>query len=1324
MPVGSDEACRDIMSSQIVSNSDGYRYPTPEELEALSSSMQDVFATIQERTEGDKVVLYQVGPFAPEAINEGEQAVGRAVAEVARDAGIDVVMDKDEMQRVLNESIGQVQKEAVKATDNKFKEELDEQIKGTQAEGHVYEIGMPSAILLSTGFPNKPIQMRAKTLKDHSEAPRHSFNLEEVRDLVTAMQNPIAIFYYGDKNKAQNVILDIAQGEKHFLVGVHFNKDTNITEVSSIRGVFPKNSGEWLNWINQGKLLYADKEKIQNLIAQQRINPADLNYLDLDSAANVIKDFPNPKISPEILQKMTVWHGSPYVFEADAKIVNHTQFLRTSKGEVYGFVKDGKMYLDPERINPNTPLHEYGHLYDNSLMVNNPEMWARWKDLVRGTQVWNEVLADEAYADIAGDEDAVASEVKSRLTGQQGAERLRQMTEEAMAEPDMVKRAEKVSFVARVKELLRTMWEATKEWLAKSNVFTDKFTKEQIESMTVEDFINKTLDDLARGINPLEYGGKAEASAVEGEHNRYSIGRVGEPRGGRRKRAEDASPMIPGLFDDLGEKPTEADRKRVDDELAMDAIYTANEQRMADIEGELGDAESRLIDIKSEQEYNDSPLLTAERVSLEQKIEDLYDEYSGLQEFNGIARTARLYEVMEERQGALPEGETREEASRNVSEPLFVTRKLEPGEKCYVQRQFEEYKQFSFTGKEKIESVDDVAYIFKELEDAAVENAFAVLVKDGRPTIVHLGVGQFNSTQVNLQALQVAYDRMQPEKVYFIHNHPSGVLRASSEDFNMARMIARALNLSEGQFESLIIDTKSGKYGIFNPFTMDSEAVAKKAGVGEDAFPLKVYSFSKQVFDKDYDPERVSLTDAGTIAGFVSSQRLGERDKVNVLVFNNQLQVTANLFTTLKTIPKSEQALRALASKVAADAITFGGSQVVFYGDGVKGAKNSLTKLRDLMDAVRVRMVDAIEVKEDGGYNSFYNDEIAEGSSEYGLGKDKENRSTERGRALFQTATSSEDLNQTGTGRLSRSAVTQYGLLAKLKDNFYKAKKKLNNFAKDGYKLTSKVKNVNELIRRLATSLGLQNRSPKNNKSFYSDFAIETTSGKFRLSNHHGNGDLMSLGDFNQRVSVFVYDKKGEHKKDGSKPWKEFVFYPDTLTQKEIAEIEAKARAKGEELVVKPASQDEITQSVALMLDDMLEGRAAQDRSGKAVMKEYNSDPNEQRRDGDGKTSNGESVAAKKDTATALGEKLNTAMTVVEDVEQIVHADPKVQARRRRAKGWYDTRTGEVVVVLPNNRDAEDVAATIGHETVGHKGISRNRAKATKLGRLRQCLRH
>lgn len=49
--------------------------------------------------------------------------------------------------------------------------------------------------------------------------------------------------------------------------------------------------------------------------------------------------------------------------------------------------------------------------------------------------------------------------------------------------------------------MLVKMWDATKQWLANSNVFKDTFTQEQITSMSVDDFVNKTLSDFAAGVN-------------------------------------------------------------------------------------------------------------------------------------------------------------------------------------------------------------------------------------------------------------------------------------------------------------------------------------------------------------------------------------------------------------------------------------------------------------------------------------------------------------------------------------------------------------------------------------------------------------------------------------------------------------------------------------------------------------------------------------------------------------------------------------------------------------------------------------------------------
>ncbi len=77
----------------------------------------------------------------------------------------------------------------------------------------------------------------------------------------------------------------------------------------------------------------------------------------------------------------------------------------------------------------------------------------------------------------------------------------------------------------------------------------------------------------------------------------------------------------------------------------------------------------------------------------------------------------------------------------------------------------------------------------------------------------------------------------------------------------------------------------------------------------------------------------------------------------------------------------------------------------------------------------------------------------------------------------------------------------------------------------------------------------------------------------------------------------------------------------------------------------------------------------------------------------------------KRQTVEQMGERLHTDITVIEDVNEITHSNPLVQERRRRAKGWYDRRTGKVYVVLANNKDIDDVRATVAHETIAHKGL-------------------
>lgn len=191
------------------------------------------------------------------------------------------------------------------SVNRRFNEELERQMNGTLDKGHIYQLGVPSSILRSTGIPGLPIQMSASRLEEKATRYGHDFSLDEIKDLVNALQHPLAVFEYGDKKKAQNIIVEIQKDGKNFVVGLSIRPTVNgrVLEINSIRNVFPKNNAEWLNWISQGKSIYLDKEKIQALIAQQRTILADVDYLDLDSVAKIVENFENPSVGGGILYR-------------------------------------------------------------------------------------------------------------------------------------------------------------------------------------------------------------------------------------------------------------------------------------------------------------------------------------------------------------------------------------------------------------------------------------------------------------------------------------------------------------------------------------------------------------------------------------------------------------------------------------------------------------------------------------------------------------------------------------------------------------------------------------------------------------------------------------------------------------------------------------------------------------------------------------------------------------------------------------------------------------------------------------------------------------
>ena len=174
--------------------------------------------------------------------------------------------------------------------ESRFDREIEAFVRGELPDNHVFFLGLPGEILKKCGFPEKNvITLTSSRLKQKSTQENHPFSPLNIKGLDKALQTPIAVFEYArsGNNDMQNVIIDIAQGEKHFLAGISFNKKMSGYEVSNIRGLFPKDDYQWLHWVEQGKMIYGNKEKIQALSTQRRIDLAEVSSQDARISSDI-----------------------------------------------------------------------------------------------------------------------------------------------------------------------------------------------------------------------------------------------------------------------------------------------------------------------------------------------------------------------------------------------------------------------------------------------------------------------------------------------------------------------------------------------------------------------------------------------------------------------------------------------------------------------------------------------------------------------------------------------------------------------------------------------------------------------------------------------------------------------------------------------------------------------------------------------------------------------------------------------------------------------------------------------------------------------------
>ena len=129
--------------------------------------------------------------------------------------------------------------------------------------------------------------------------------------------------------------------------------------------------------------------------------------------------------------------------------------------------------------------------YNKSLegKIKNKKGWDSIKALLKDNPIWNEVVADANYSNIADNEDAVASEVLSRISGKKNAAKMEEEAQRAIDEAKGVfEKARATTILTNLKKALNSLW----KWVSK-NIFDVK------EFSSINEVTDKVLYDLIHG---------------------------------------------------------------------------------------------------------------------------------------------------------------------------------------------------------------------------------------------------------------------------------------------------------------------------------------------------------------------------------------------------------------------------------------------------------------------------------------------------------------------------------------------------------------------------------------------------------------------------------------------------------------------------------------------------------------------------------------------------------------------------------------------------------------------------------------------------------
>ena len=173
--------------------------------------------------------------------------------------------------------------------------------------------------------------------------------------------------------------------------------------------------------------------------------------------------------------------------EKDAKITDHIRFFRTPDGQAYGYTVGGKIYIDPTIARADTPIHEYTHLWAEALRQANHKEWENIISLMKDLPLWNEIR--KRYPELKTDSE-IADEVLAHYSGVRGAERLREEQEKIKnSNQNLTAKARALAAIEKVRQALNRFWKQVADFL-------------HIHYTSAEQVADQVMKDMLNGVNP------------------------------------------------------------------------------------------------------------------------------------------------------------------------------------------------------------------------------------------------------------------------------------------------------------------------------------------------------------------------------------------------------------------------------------------------------------------------------------------------------------------------------------------------------------------------------------------------------------------------------------------------------------------------------------------------------------------------------------------------------------------------------------------------------------------------------------------------------